>query len=124
MYGLGYHLMIFVYAKADDDATRAARLDIKHVVFVQREYTADWQTTRGITDILERQGNRDDLVAFLEERNLPLDEIGRQALAERILVKPPVLGYLTISNALQWRLQYARAIQQAGKVTGVEDLNG
>jgi hypothetical protein len=124
VYGLGYHLMIFVYAKADDDATRAARLDIKHVIFVQSEYTADWQTTKGITDILARLGNRDDLVAFLEERNLPLDEIGRQALAERILVKPPVLGYLTISNALQWRLQYSRAIQQAGKVMGVEDLNG
>jgi len=27
--------------------------------------------------------------------------------------------YLTISNALQWRLQYSRVIEQAGKVEGV-----
>ena len=26
----------------------------------------------------------------------------------------PRLGYLTISNALQWRLQYSRVIEQAG----------
>ena len=28
-------------------------------------------------------------------------------------------AYLTISNALQWRLQYSRVIEQAGKVKGV-----
>ncbi len=27
--------------------------------------------------------------------------------------------YLTISNPLQWRLQYSRVIEQAGKVEGV-----
>jgi hypothetical protein len=32
---------------------------------------------------------------------------------------PPALGYLTISNALQWRLQYSRAIEQAGAVKGI-----
>jgi len=30
-----------------------------------------------------------------------------------------LIGYLTISNALQWRLQYSRVIEQAGKVEGV-----
>lgn len=122
VYGLGYHLMIFVYFKTDDDSTRSAQLDIKHIIFIEREFTADWQTTKGIADILAREGNSDDLVAFFEERNLPLDEIGRQALAERVLENPPNIGYLTISNALQWRLQYARAIQQAGKVIGIEEL--
>ena len=28
-------------------------------------------------------------------------------------------AYLTISNALQWRLQYRRVIQQAGDVAGI-----
>ena len=28
-------------------------------------------------------------------------------------------GYLTISNALQWRLQYARVIEKAGTIEGV-----
>ncbi|HLG79222.1 MAG TPA: hypothetical protein VKX46_22615 [Ktedonobacteraceae bacterium] len=59
-----------------------------------------------------------------EERNLPLDEIGRRTLAERILNDPPKPGYLTISNALQWRLQYTRAISFAlkGNTEGVENL--
>jgi len=53
---------------------------------------------------------------------LPLDEIQAQALAEEVIQNPPEIGYLTISNALQWRLQYSRVIQQAGKVIGVYAL--
>ena len=63
----------------------------------------------------------DDLVAFMEDRNLPVDEIGRMALAERVLSDPPTQGYITISNALQWRLQYGHAITNAGGVDGVQD---
>jgi len=92
------------------------------VIFVARERTGDYQTTYGLKGILNRNGNKDDVVAFLEERNLPLDEIGREALADRILHEPPEIGYLTVSNALQWRLQYSRAIGVAGKTEGVEDL--
>ncbi|MBE3559265.1 MAG: restriction endonuclease [Ktedonobacteraceae bacterium] len=124
VYGLGYHLLIFVYDKKDDTTERAARLNIQNVIFVEKEKTGDWQSTKGIIDILNRSGNKDDLVAFLEERNFPLDEIGRVKLAERILQHPPMIGYLTISNALQWRLQYGRAINAAiqGNVEGVENL--
>ena len=57
-----------------------------------------------------------------EERNLPLDEIGRNVLADRIMHEPPEIGYLTVSNALQWRLQYGRAIGVVGTIEGVEDL--
>ena len=53
------------------------------------------------------------------KRNLPVDEIGANQLAERILESPPNQGYLTISNALQWRLQYSRVIQQAGSIPGI-----
>jgi hypothetical protein len=93
-------------------------------VFVAREQTADYQTTYGLREILRRNGNKDDVVAFLEERNFPLDEIGRETLAERILQQPPDIGYLTISNALQWRLQYSRIIQVAttSTIVGVENL--
>jgi len=62
----------------------------------------------------------DDILAFLEERRLPVDEIGALALADEILIDPPEIGYLTVSNALQWRLQYRRVIEMAGSVTGVE----
>lgn len=75
-------------------------------------------------EILRRHGNKDDIIAFLEERNLPLDEIGREILADRIISQPPKQGFLTISNALQWRLQYRRIIELAnsGITEGIENL--
>ena len=122
VFGLGYHLLVFVYEKTDVDETRTARIDVRHLVFIERECTADFQTTKGIRGILERKGNLEDLAAFLEERNLPLDEIGRRSLAERVLARPPQQGYITVSNALQWRLQYGHALRNAGEVAGVYDL--
>ena len=44
------------------------------------------------------------------DRNVPGDEIIYNDLAEEILNCPPEQGFLTISNALQWRLQYSRVI--------------
>jgi hypothetical protein len=124
VYGLGYHLLVFIYDKSDDHTARAARVIFKHAVFVDAACSADYQTTYGLLAIIKRKGNVDDVDAFLEERNLPLDEIGRRALAERILKEPPKLGCLTVSNALQWRLQYGRAITIAtrGDNKGVENL--
>ena len=119
VFGLGYHLLVFVYEKYDDPGNRTGRLDMQHTVFIDKSRTADFQTTRGILDILNRDGNKDDILAFLEDRNLPVDEIGANQLADRILESPPNQGYLTISNALQWRLQYGRVIQQAGNVSGI-----
>ncbi len=119
IYGLGYNLLVFVYEKYDDHENKTGRLNMQHTIFVDKERTADFQTTRGIIDILERDGNKDDVIAFIVERNLPVDEIGADQLADRIIESPPEQGYLTISNALQWRLQYGRVIQQAGEVSGV-----
>lgn len=119
VFGLGYHLLIFVYEKTDDDANRTGRLNMQHTIFVEKERTGDFQTTKGLLDILEREGNKDDIIAFISERNLPVDEIGAEQLADRIIKTPPKQGYLTISNALQWRLQYSRVIQQAGEVSGI-----
>lgn len=116
IYGLGYSLLVFVYDKKDDRKTRTATLNIVHVVFVDASRTADYQTTSGILKILDNNGNLDDLVAYMSERFLPLDDIQARLLAEEILKKKPEVGYLTISNALQWRLQYGRVIEQAGKV--------
>jgi hypothetical protein len=123
VFGLGYHLLVFVYDKRDDRQAGGARLDFKHTLFIDQSKTADYQTTAGLSGILRRGGNKEDVVAFLEERNLPLDEIGREALAERILLTPPQMGYLTVSNALQWRLQYGRAIAASvTKTDGIEPL--
>lgn len=119
IYGLGYSLLVFVYEKTDDHSEQTGRLDMRHTVFVEKARTADFQTTKGIRQILENDGNKDDLLAFFGDRNLPVDEIEAGNIADELLQSPPEQGYLTISNALQWRLQYSRAIAEAGNIHGV-----
>ena len=119
IYGLGYGLLVFVYDKIDDLESQLGKLDIVNTVFVDKHRTADFQTTTGIQQILQNEGNIDDLIAFMEERRLPVEEIQAHALAEEILKNPPQIGYLTISNALQWRIQYRRVIEKAGNVDGI-----
>lgn len=119
IYGLGYSLLVFVYEKQDDERLRTARLNVSHAIFIEKERTADFQTTSGLLRLIENKANRDDILAFFAERMLPVDEIEAQILADEVLRNPPQPGYLTISNALQWRLQYSRAIEKAGTVTGL-----
>lgn len=120
IFGLGYSLLIFVYGKTDDANSRTANLNFLHTIFVEKERTADYQTTTGLKQILANDGNAADLVSFMQNRNLPLDDIEAYKIAEELLNgKPIVEGYLTISNALQWRLQYSRVITEAGNVNGI-----
>ena len=119
IYGLGYALLVFVYDKSDDPKARTATLNILHTIFIEKRRTADYQMTHGLLDILKRDGNEDDLVAFMQDKMLPVDEIEVRRIARELLKAPPEQGYLTISNALQWRLQYARVITQAGSVGGI-----
>ena len=119
IFGLGYSLLVFVYEKSDDQHNKTGCLDIKHTIYVDSSRTADFQTTSGIVKIIDNQGNKDDLLAFFSERILPVDEIEAEKIADELLVNKPQIGYLTISNALQWRLQYSRVIEKAGEVTGI-----
>ncbi len=70
IYGLGYSLLIFVYQKT-------ATLGILHTVLVDVSRTVKYQITRGILEIIERNGNTDDLAAFMMDRNPPVDDVGR-----------------------------------------------
>ncbi|WP_432561494.1 restriction endonuclease [Kineococcus sp. SYSU DK003] len=134
IYGLGYDLLVFVYEKRDDSTTANAFLDIQHVIFIESIRTADSTITRLLLEIINRPDDGSELArdakveeidAVLQDKNLPLDDVSRRQLAERLLEEPPQQGSLTISNALQWRLQYSRAINLAtsGALPGVEDLN-
>ena len=122
IFGLGYSLLVFVYEKKDSSKDRTGSLDIHHTIYVDKSRTADNQTTKGLRQILNNGGNIDDLIAFMRDRYLPMDDIQAREIAEEISTNPPVIGYLTISNALQWRLQYSRIIQEAGRVDGIRNI--
>lgn len=134
IYGLGYNLLVMVYNKQDVDSTHAAYLDIEHVIYIDKSCTADFSITKAIRDTVATVSTFsggtaaviDDLDALLQDRNIPLDELSRRQLAERLIREVPEQGVLTISNALQWRLQYSRAIAMAAdKITPlVEELRG
>ena len=42
----------------------------------------------------------DNIIAFFEERLLPVDEFQAFELAKEVIASPPEIGYFTISNAL------------------------
>lgn len=122
IFGLGYSLLVFVYDKTDDDKTKTSRLNILHNVFVEAHRTADFSMTKRLSEIIKDNGNKEDLIAFMSDRNLPAEEIELNNIAEDLLQTSIEQGYLTISNALQWRLQYSRIIQEAGTIEGLIKL--
>lgn len=69
--------------------------------------------------MLQNGASKEELIAVMIDRNLPADEITMNELAEEILSRAPEQGYLTISNALQWRLQYKRIIELNEVFSGI-----
>ena len=122
IFGLGYNLLVFVYKKEDNQQTKTSRLYILHTIFVSKNRTADYQLTTSLSKILENNANKDDIIALFHDKNLPVDDILADSFADEILSHKPEIGYLTISNALQWRLQYSRIIEEAGNVSGIARL--
>lgn len=119
VYGLGYNLLLMVYEKNDNHEARLATLEFVCCAFIEKQRTADYQLTRLLRETLKHDGNRDDILALLIDRNLPGDEITLGQLADEILQSPPEQGYLTISNAMQWRLQYERVVKLNDEVHGI-----
>lgn len=122
IFGLGYNLLVFVYKKYDDSKKKKGMLEFVSCCFIDKSRTADFQTTTGLHKIISNQGNQDDIFAFLVEHNIPCDEVALFNMAGDILRNPPQIGYLTISNALQWRLQYGRVVAMENKVDGIEQI--
>lgn len=117
IFGLGYNLLVFVYNKKD--SINACTLDFEYCTFIDKEKTADFMTTKMIREIVESGGSEEDIIAFFYNINLPGDEITYQQIARKIIENKPNQGYLTISNALQWRLQYKRVITLENSVKGI-----
>ena len=117
IFGLGYNLLVFVYSKRD--TRNSCSLQITHCTFIEADRTADYTITALIRKMLSVNANKEDIIALLNDKNVPGDEITYNDLAEEILEFPPEQGYLTISNAPQWRLQYKRVIELNNTVEGV-----
>jgi hypothetical protein len=123
IFGLGYNLLVFVYDKQDDAKTKTALLNFVSCSFIEKERTADYQTTTALLQMIENKANTDDIFSYLNDRNIPADEITlMNIMAEHILKNPPKVGYLTISNALQWRLQYGRIVTLKDTVSGITKI--
>lgn len=122
IYGLGYNLIVFVYKKVDDERARKGRLDFLSCTFIESSRTADYQTTTGLLNIINNNGNVDDIFAFLSDHKIPADEVTLNNMASDILKNPPAIGYLTISNALQWRLQYNRIVFLDEDINGITPI--
>ncbi len=119
IYGLGYNLLVFVYEKKDSYDTESSFLNFKSCSFIRKDRTADYTTTFRLIQMLRDGANKEDIIAYLSDRNIPADEITLNEIATEILENPPKLGYLTISNALQWRLQYGRVVGLSEIVDGI-----
>lgn len=122
IYGLGYNLIVFVYKKVDDAKQKKGMLEFVSCTYIDKSRTADYQTTTGLRKIIENNGNTDDIFAFLNDHKIPADEVTLMNMAKDILKNPPIVGYLTISNALQWRLQYKRIVSLDEIVDGISPI--
>lgn len=122
IFELGYNLLVFVYKKHDDPTRKMGMLEFVCCSFIDKSRTADFQTTTGIHNIISNHGNQDDIFAFLMDHNIPGDEVTLYQMAGEILNNPPEIGYLTISNALQWRLQYSRIVSLTEHVAGIKQI--
>ena len=122
IFGLGYNLLVFVYDKTDDNRSKKAVLDFVSCSLLEKERTADYTTTFRIREMIKDGANKEDIVAYLNDKNIPADDITLNLIADKILNNIPKQGYLTISNALQWRLQYGRIVKLTEKVKGISKL--
>ncbi len=122
IFGLGYNLLVFVYDKKDDPLSKTAILDFVSCSFVEKERTGDYQTTFHLRQLIENEAIVEEIVSYLNDKNIPADDMTLYKLAEQILKTPPQQGYLTISNALQWRLQYGRIVGLKTEIDGITQI--
>jgi hypothetical protein len=122
IFGLGYNLLVFVYDKIDNPKTKTATLNFVSCSFISNERTGDYTTTFRLREMVKDKANLEDIVSYLNDKHIPADDITLLQLAKQILKTPPIQGYLTISNALQWRLQYQRVVTLDKTVQGISKI--
>ena len=104
IYGLGYNIILFIYEKSESNGT--CHLFFNSCTFIKAEETGDYIITKNLRKMVENNWDKDKIAYYLNECKLPGDDSTLENLAEEIIQNPPKQGYLTISNAFQWRLKY------------------
>lgn len=117
IYGLGHNLLIFVYEKTD--INNKCYLHFKNCIFIESEKTGDYNLTKILRILLKNNAEKGDIIEILKDNNLPGDIQSLEKLTEKIFSYPPKQGYLTISNAFQWRLKYNNIINLEKHVDGI-----
>ena len=121
IYGLGHNLLIFVYEK--NDVNNTCYLDFKHCIFIETEKTGDYTLTKTLREIIKNGANKNEIISTLKDRNIPGEDLDLVKLAQKIILNPPKQGYLTISNAFQWRLKYNNVINLENEIEGIYDYD-
>jgi hypothetical protein len=121
IFGLGYNLLVLVYDKKD--TSDSCFLNFLNCTFIEASRTADYTATKRISEMLKDGANKEDIIGYFYDRNIPDAELTHSQLADEVIEKGVLQGYLTISNALQWRLQYGRAIALENSVPGVQNYD-
>lgn len=108
IYGLGHNLLIFIYEKTDYNDK--CYIDFKNCIFLKSENTGDYNLTKALRELNDYTFTEEEIMKILKKTNIPGDTQTLKNLAKKIILNPPQQGYLTISNAFQWRLRYNNLI--------------
>lgn len=98
-------------------------MEFIHVAFIDKVRTADYTITTRLIQMIQDGALKDDIIGFLSDKGLPGDEIIYDQLADEILNTDIKQGFLTISNALQWRLNYHRILKLNNSIVGVNNCD-
>jgi len=104
IYGLGYNLLLFLYEKNEKEGK--CYLFFDSCTFIDADETGDYKLTSNLRKMLQNKWSKEKIVYYLEQCKLPGDKTTLNNLAEEIIENPPKQGYLTVSNAFQWRIKY------------------
>lgn len=120
IFGLHHNLLVLVYDRNKDSQKP---LRFLNVTFVPGEETGDFMVTGGLLEILREGGNKEGIISFLKGRRLPGDDSQYSLWADKILKGKIRQGYLTLTDALQWRLQYNRVISLDNSIRGIRNYD-
>ena len=104
IYGLGYNLLLLIYHKIEKNGKCELKFD--SCTFIPSDETGDYILTNNLIKMVENKWDKEKIMYYLRECNLPCDDNYLSILTDEIIENPPKQGYLTISNAFQWRIKY------------------